>query len=69
MQATSRPPIPTPLNESFGHDLLRFGPGTAQDVLKDVTFVGSETPFPAVARTVGFGLEKSKILYLSRRVD
>jgi hypothetical protein len=25
--------------------------------------------FPAVAQTVGFGLERSKMLYLSMRVD
>ena len=32
-------------------------------------FVGGEPPSPAVAQTVGFGLGKSEILYLSRGID
>jgi hypothetical protein len=31
--------------------------------------VEGKIPFPAVAQTVGFGLGRSKILYLSREVD
>jgi hypothetical protein len=30
---------------------------------------GSKTPFSAVAQTVGFDLEKSKMLYLSMGID
>ena len=32
-------------------------------------FVEGEIPFPAVARTVGFGLGKSKMLDLSMEID
>jgi hypothetical protein len=31
--------------------------------------VGSEIPVSAVAQTVGFGLRRSKVLYLSMGID
>ena len=35
----------------------------------DRAFVEAKSHFPAVAQTVGFGLGKSKIVYLSMGVD
>ena len=32
-------------------------------------FVGAKSHFPSVAKTVGFGLGRSKMLYLSMGVD
>jgi hypothetical protein len=34
-----------------------------------ILLTGDEMPFPAVAQTVGFGLGKSKIPFLSMGVD
>ena len=69
MQSDVTATNPCRSNESHGHDLLRFGPGRHRVVIMELTFVGSETPFSAVAPTVGFGLERSEILYLSMGID
>lgn len=41
-KATSRPPIPTAVNESFRHDLLRLDRGGPKTAIGQLTFVGSE---------------------------
>jgi len=36
--------------------------------MAEQAFVGGKIRFPTVARTVGFGLERPKILYLSMKI-